>query len=70
MMAGRTALEAERSSLMVEAVVNIDVIDINTGEVYEILKNVWLGDVKKICSKYDVVKIDRNGDSRTIWVNA
>lgn len=54
--------------LPVQAIIDIDIVDVETGEVLETLENVWLGDAKNIYKNYNVVKIDRDGDRRTVWV--
>ena len=53
---------------LVQAIINIDIVDNETGEVLETLEDVWLGDFKKICRNYNVVKIDRDGDWRTVYI--
>lgn len=64
----------EINSAEFEAVGTIDVTDIETGEVYETFKDVWLGDYKEIYAeveqKYNVVNIERLKHSldRIIWV--
>lgn len=56
-----------------ESIVTIDVLDINTGEVYETLKDLWGGDVKKAIAKvsesYKVVNVERyRSDWISVWV--
>lgn len=60
---------------LVKAIVNIDVVDIETGEVYEIIEGIWGGDVKKIIAdieaRYNIVNIDRESyENRIAWVQA
>lgn len=51
-----------------QAFLNIDIVDIETGEIIDIFTRVWIGDVQKIYNKYNPVKIDKFGDNRTVWV--
>lgn len=56
----------------VKAIIDIDVVNIYTGEVIETYEQVWLGDYEKIynsvASSHTVNKVERDGDLRTIWV--
>lgn len=58
---------------MMKAVGDIDITNVDTGEIIEIFKNVWLGDLKKTISPYKdkVVKIERDAyreDDFIVWV--
>ena len=58
----------------VKAIINIEVTSIYTGEILESFEQVWLGDYDKIynniASRYTVNKTEREGDLRTVWVQA
>lgn len=57
---------------IIQAIINVDVVDYITGEIYETYNDVWLGDFKtlvdELAQRYDIGEISRNGDQRTIWV--
>ena len=60
--------------MTVQAIIDIDVCNIYTGEIVEKFNNVWLGSYDTIyngvASKYVINKTERDGDRRTIWVEA
>lgn len=62
-------LASKESLLPVQAIIDIDIVDVETGEVLETFEDVWLGDAKSIYKNYNVVKIDRDSDRRTVWVH-
>ena len=51
-----------------KAVINIDVVSNETGEVLKSFNNVWIGEFKNILSQYVVVEVERAGDNRVVWV--
>lgn len=60
-----------------ESIVTVDVVDINTGEVYETVENIWGGDVKKVIAeiseRYNVVEVERSkwhSDCKIVRVEA
>lgn len=58
-----------------KSTVTIDIVDINTGEVYETFAEIWGGEVKRIIEaiskKYKVVNVERyRSDWKTVWVEA
>lgn len=60
-----------------KSIVTIDITDINTGEIYETIENIWGGDVKKVVAEisegYNVIKVERSkyhSDIKTVWVEA
>lgn len=58
--------------MTVQAIVNVYVVSIYTGEIFEMFEQIWLGDYSKIynevASRYVINKTEREGDIRTIWV--
>ena len=58
--------------MTVQAIINIDVVSIYTGEIFESFEQIWLGDYDKIynnvASRYIINKTERDGDLRTIYV--
>ena len=60
-----------------KSIVTLDITDINTGEIYETIENIWGGDVKKVIAeiseRYNVVKVERSewhSDCKIVWVEA
>ena len=60
-----------------KSIVTLDITDINTGEIYETIEDIWGGDVKKVIAeiseRYNVIKVERSkyhSNLKTVWVEA
>jgi len=58
--------------MTVQAIVDIYITSIYTGEILEMHEQVWLGEYENIynevATRYTINKTEREGDIRTIWV--
>lgn len=58
---------------LVKAIIDIDIVDSNTGEVLKTYKDEWLGNFRVIkdyiSRQFNIDNIERKGDLRTIYVS-